>query len=205
MKLPVLNSDNNINLAEAVFACPFNEALIHQVVTAYMAGARAGTKAQKTRAQVRGGGAKPFKQKGSGRARAGTNRSPLWRKGGIIFAAQPRNFKQKINKKMFRGAIRSILSELIRQNRLLVVNELNIDAPKTKSFLQYLTTLDVSGNILLITQEIDENLYYSARNLFYVALSDVSTALSDPASFIRANKVIVTEAALKEIEGLLQC
>ena len=135
MELKLAHSKKKVELADAVFACDFNEPLIHQVVVSYMAGGRAGTKAQKTRAEVRGGGAKPFRQKGTGRARAGTIRSPLWRKGGVIFAAKPRCYKQKVNKKMFRGALCSILSELIRQDRLVVVEKFELDEPKTKSLL----------------------------------------------------------------------
>src|SRR6187551_2932803 len=135
MELKFANSKKKLELADEVFACDFNEPLIHQIVTAYMAGGRAGTKAQKTRAEVRGGGAKPWKQKGTGRARAGTIRSPIWRTGGVTFAAKPRCFKQKVNKKMYKGALRSIFSELIRQDRLKLVDSFTVDAPKTKALL----------------------------------------------------------------------
>src|SRR3989338_6645096 len=143
MELTLSNSKKKVDLADNIFACEFNEALIHQVVTAYMAAGRAGTKAQKTRAEVSGGGIKPFKQKGTGRARAGTIRSPLWRKGGIVFAAKPRCFEQKVNKKMYKGALRSIFSELIRQDRLMVVNAFEVDAPKTKVLLQKLNDMKI--------------------------------------------------------------
>src|SRR5436190_12627279 len=139
MELKFNDSRKKLEVADEVFACDFNEPLIHQVVTAYMNAARAGTKAQKTRAEVSGGGAKPFNQKGGGRARAGTIRSPLWRTGGVVFAAKPRCYKQKVNKKMFRGALRSIFSELIRQDRLLIIDQFQIDAPKTKTLLKKLT------------------------------------------------------------------
>lgn len=204
MELKLLNSQKKINLADDVFACDFNEPLIHQIVTAYMAAGRAGTKAQKTRAEVRGGGAKPFKQKGTGRARAGTIRSPLWRKGGIVFAAKPRSFKQKVNKKMYKGALRSIFSELIRQERLLIVDSFEVEKPKTKVLLGMLNEMQAAENALIITDEITENLYLAARNLPYIAVYDAAAAATDPVSLVRAEKVILTEAAIKEIEGLLK-
>src|SRR5579871_3623970 len=164
MELKFTNSRKKLELADSVFACDFNEALIHQVVTAYMAAGRAGTKAQKTRAEVRGGGAKPFKQKGTGRARAGTIRSPLWRTGGVIFAAKPRSYKQKVNKKMYKGALRSILSELIRQERLLVIESFEIETPKTKALLQKLNEMKIDSGALIVADSVNENLYLSARN-----------------------------------------
>jgi large subunit ribosomal protein L4 len=204
MELKLLNSQKKIDLADDVFACDFNEPLIHQIVTAYMAAGRAGTKAQKTRAEVRGGGAKPFRQKGTGRARAGTIRSPLWRKGGIVFAAKPRCFKQKVNKKMYKGAMRSIFSELIRQDRLLIIDSFEIDAPKTKVLLSKLNDMKVEENALIIAEDINENLYLAARNLPYIEVCDAATAATDPVSLVRAEKVIMTEAAIKEIEELLK-
>lgn len=204
MELKITNSKKKLELADSVFACEFNESLIHQVVTAYMAAGRAGTKAQKTRAEVRGGGAKPFAQKGGGRARAGTIRSPLWRTGGKIFAAKPRCFKQKVNRKMYQGALRSILSELIRQDRLLIIDAFQVDAPKTKVLLKKLNDMKIEGNILIVSDNIEENLYLAARNLHEIALSDAAAAASDPVSLVRADKVIMTEAAIKELEGLLQ-
>lgn len=204
MELQLTNSKNKVELADDVFACEFNEALIHQVVTAYMAGGRAGTKAQKTRAEVRGGGTKPFKQKGTGRARAGTIRSPLWRKGGIVFAAKPRCYKQKVNKKMYKGALRSIFSELIRQERLLVVDQFTVDAPKTKSLMKILSDMNVDRGALIVADAVEENLYLSARNLPYVYVCDAAMTAADPVSLVNADKVIITQAAIKEIEGLLK-
>lgn len=204
MELKLSNSKKKVDLADDVFACDFNEALVHQVVTAYMAAGRAGTKAQKTRAEVSGGGAKPWKQKGTGRARAGTIRSPLWRKGGVIFAAKPRSYKQKVNKKMYNGALRAIFSELIRQERLVVVDTFQLDAPKTKDLLKKLHTLKLEGDVLIVSDNIDQNLYLSARNLSHVEVCDAAASASDPVSLVKADKVVMTEAAIKEIEGLLK-
>lgn len=204
MELKVANSKKKLELADEVFACDFNEPLVHQIVTAYMAASRAGTAAQKTRAEVRGGGAKPFKQKGTGRARAGTIRSPLWRKGGVVFAAKPRSYEQKVNKKMYKGAIRSIFSELIRQDRLMVTDAFAIEAPKTKALVKKLQEMKVEGDVLIVTEAIDQNLFLAARNLYHVDARDARATASDPVALVRANKVIVTEAALKEIEGLLK-
>lgn len=205
MELKLINSQKKLELADAVFACDFNEALIHQVVTAYMAGGRAGTKAQKTRAEVRGGGSKPWRQKGTGRARAGTIRSPLWRKGGIVFAAKPRCYKQKVNKKMYQGALRSILSELIRQDRLLVVDSFKVESPKTKDLLKKLSDMKIEDkSLLIIADSVDENLYLSTRNLPFVELCDAAVSATDPVALVSAEKVLVTEAAIKEIEGLLK-
>src|SRR5471030_3335862 len=148
-----------LELSEAVFGCEFNEPLIHQVVTAYLAAGRAGTHAQKNRAAVRGGGIKPWRQKGSGRARAGTIRSPLWRKGGVTFAAKPRSYEQKVNKKMYRGALRSILSELVRAERLLIVESFTLETAKTKDFIAKLNTLNLNDRLLIITETVEENLY----------------------------------------------
>jgi large subunit ribosomal protein L4 len=204
MELKIANSRKKLEIADEVFACSFNEPLVHQIVVAYMAAGRAGTKAQKTRAQVSGGGAKPFRQKGTGRARSGTIRSPLWRTGGKVFAAQPRCYKQKVNKKMFKGAIRSILSELIRQDRLVVVDNFQVDAPKTKVLKQKLQEMKLDGSILIISDAIDENLYLAGRNLPHLEIRDTASTASDPVALIKAEKVVVTEAALKEIEGLLK-
>lgn len=204
MELNLTNSRKKLELADDVFACDFNEALIHQIVVAYMAAGRAGTKAQKTRAEVSGGGAKPFRQKGTGRARAGTIRSPLWRTGGKIFAAKPRSFKQKVNKKMYKGALRSIFSELIRQERLLIVDDFKVDAPKTKALLLKLNDMKIDGGVLIVSDSVEENLYLAARNLHHVEVRDAATTATDPVALIRAEKVIVTEAAIKEIEGLLK-
>jgi len=204
MELKIANSRKKVDLADDVFACEFNESLIHQIVTAYMAASRAGTKSQKTRAEVSGGGIKPWKQKGTGRARAGTIRSPIWRKGGVVFAAKPRCYKQKVNRKMYKGALRSIFSELIRQDRLMVVESFEVEAPKTKVLIKKLNDMSLEGYVLIIPDSVEENLYLAARNLFKIALGDAASVTADPVSLVRADKVVVTEAALKEIEGLLK-
>lgn len=204
MDLVLANSKEKLRLADEVFACDFNEALIHQVVTAYMAAGRAGTKAQKTRAEVSGGGAKPWRQKGTGRARAGTNRSPLWRHGGRIFAAKPRDFTQKVNKKMYRGAIKSILSELIRQERLIVVKTFQIDEPRTKVLLKKLNEMKVPEDVLIVLDIIDRNVSLAARNIPHVELSTVIAATANPVALIKPEKVVMTEAAVKKIEELLK-
>ena len=176
------------------------EPLVHQVVTAFLAGARQGSKAQKNRAAVSGGGRKPWRQKGTGRARAGTIRSPLWRGGGKTFAAEPRDFSQKVNRKMYRGALRCIFSELVRQERLVVVDEFNIDSPKTKQVASKLKDLELSS-VLIVTSEVDENLYLAARNLPKVDIRDASGV--DPVSLIAFEKVLVTVPALKQLEEAL--
>ncbi|HEY1645129.1 MAG TPA: 50S ribosomal protein L4 [Candidatus Saccharimonadales bacterium] len=204
MELKMTNSKKKLDLADEVFACDFNEALIHQVVTAYMAAGRAGTKAQKTRAEVRGGGAKPWRQKGTGQARAGTIRSPIWRTGGKVFAAKPRSFKQKVNKKMHKGAIRSIFSELIRQERMLIVDDFQIDQPKTKVLLKKLNDMNIAGHVVIITNSVEESLYLAARNLPQVQLRDAATSAIDPVILVGTEKVIITESAVKELEGLLR-
>jgi large subunit ribosomal protein L4 len=204
MELKIANSKKKLELADDVFACQFNESLIHQVVTAYMAAGRAGTKAQKTRAEVSGGGAKPWRQKGTGQARAGTIRSPIWRTGGKVFAAKPRSFKQKVNKKMYKGAVRSIFSELIRQDRLVVIDSFVIDQPKTKTLLKKLNDMKIEGRIVLVSDSVEENLYLAARNLPNVQLQDAVTTSANPVTLVNADKVIVTEAAIKELEGLLK-
>lgn len=189
----------SVQVADTTFAKDFNEALVHQVVTAYLAGARAGTKAQKTRSQVAGGGRKPFRQKGSGRARAGTIRSPIWRGGGITFAATPRDHSQKVNRKMYRGAMQVILSELVRQDRLVVVNDLTIAEPKTKLFLAKMKELELT-NALLVSEEIDVNLYLSARNVPHVDVCDVDDL--NPVDLVGFDKVVMTLSALKKVEGV---
>lgn len=204
MELKYINSKKSLELADAVFATEFNESLIHQVVTAYMAAGRAGTKAQKTRSEVSGGGAKPFRQKGTGQARAGTIRSPIWRKGGTTFAAKPRCYKQKVNRKMYQGALRSILSELIRQDRLAVVDAFEVDAPKTKKVIAKLEQLKLTGNVLIVTNNVEEGLYLAVRNIPNVALLDSNAAAMDPVTLVRADKVVITEAAIKELEELLK-
>jgi large subunit ribosomal protein L4 len=199
MKLK-LQDKSSIDVAESAFDAKFNEALIHQVVTAYLAGGRAGTKAQKNRAAVSGGGRKPFAQKGTGRARAGTIRSPIWVGGGRTFAAQPRNFDQKVNKKMYRAAMRSVLSELIRQDRLVIVNELTLEAPKTKLLATKLKEFGLD-NVLILNEAFDEKVFMAARNLPNVGICDVASM--DPVVLIRFEKVLITVPALKLIEERL--
>ncbi|MCZ6719405.1 MAG: 50S ribosomal protein L4 [Gammaproteobacteria bacterium] len=189
-----------VEVSDSVFGTEFNEALVHQVVTAYLAGGRAGTRAQKTRAEKRGGGAKPWRQKGMGRARAGSTRSPLWRGGAPTFAAKPKNYAQKVNKKMYRCAIRSIMSELVRQERLLVMEDFSIDAPKTQELAQKLKSLGLA-DVLIVAEDVDENLYLAARNLSRVDVRDASAI--DPVSLISFEKVVVTKAALKKIDEWL--
>jgi len=189
-----------VTVADSAFAREFNEDLVHQAVVAYQAGGRQGSKKQKTRAEVRGGGKKPFKQKGSGRARAGSIRSPLWRGGGKIFAAVPRDHSQKLNRKMYRAALSSILSELARQDRLILVDSIGVDAPKTKSLMAKLKSLDL-GNVLIVADEVDQNLYLSARNIPDVEVRDVNG--TDPVSLIGFDKVLMTVPALKKFEEVL--
>jgi len=193
-------SKNVIQVSDANFGCKFNEPLIHQVVTAHLAGARAGTRAQKTRSQVRGGGIKPWRQKGTGRARAGTIRSPLWRGGGHTFAAVPASYAQKVNKKMYRGAVRSILSELVRQERLIIVDKFNVEAPKTKELLSKLNALNIN-NVLIVSEQPDDNLYLSARNLQGIEVMNVSGI--DPVSLVRYENVLMTADAIKKLEERL--
>lgn len=200
MDLQLHNSKETIAVSDAVFGLEYKESLIHQLVTAYMAAGRAGTVAQKNRSAVRGGGAKPWNQKGSGRARAGTSRSPLWRSGGTTFAAQPRDYTQKLNKKMYRTGIRSMLSELNRQQRLIVVEDITVDAPKTKQMAAKLADLGVSKT-LIVTETGDESLYLSARNLPYVEVTDV--AGMSPVNLARYDHVVVTVGAVRAIEESL--
>lgn len=195
-----LASGGTVSVSEVAFGREFNEPLVHQVVTACMAGARQGTKGQKSRADVSGGGKKPWKQKGSGRARAGTTRSPLWRSGGVTFAATNRDHSQKVNKKMYRGAMQCILSELVRQGRMVVVDELSVESPKTKELLSKLRNLGLS-NALIVTDNVEENLYLSSRNLPNVNVCDAQAA--DPISLIGHEKVLVTVGALKKLEEML--
>ena len=190
----------SIELSDAVFAKDFNETLIHQVVTAYMAGARAGSKAQKNRSAVSGGGAKPWRQKGTGRARAGTIRSPLWRGGGATFAASPRDYSQKVNRKAYRAAMRSILSELVRQERLIIVDKLAVDVPKTRELVKLLGNFGVE-DVLIVADELDENTFLASRNLHKVGLCDVESI--DPVSLLGYEKVLMTEGAAKKIEEKL--
>jgi len=190
----------NLEVSDEVFGADLKPGLIHQVVTAYMAGGRAGTKAQKGRSDVSGGGSKPYRQKGTGRARAGTTRGPLWRGGGVTFAARPRSYEQKVNRKMYRGALRSIVSELLRQERLVVVPELSVDAPKTKALLGKLADLGVA-DCLIVIDAVDENLMLAARNLRGVDV--VSVEQIDPVSLIAFEHVVATQPALKRLEERL--
>lgn len=189
-----------VDVSDVAFGKEFNQDLVHQAVVAYLAAGRQGTKAQKTRSEVSGGGKKPWRQKGSGRARAGTIRSPLWRSGGVSFAAQPRDFEQKLNKKMYRAALRCILSELTRQERLVVVEEFDVEEPKTKGLVQKLAQFDLT-NVLIVSESVSENLYLASRNLHKVDVRDVSGI--DPVSLVRAEKVVVTVSALKKLEEAL--
>ena len=199
MKLK-MQGKGSVDVAEAAFGAKFNEALVHQVVTAYLAGSRAGTKAQKNRAAARGGGAKPWRQKGTGRARAGTIRSPIWVGGGRTFAAKPRDHSQKVNKKMYRAALRSVLSELIRQDKLVLVESLEIEAPKTKLLATKLKDLGLD-NVLVLNEAFDEKLFLAARNLPDVGICDAASI--DPVVLIRFEKVLITLPALKLIEERL--
>ena len=191
---------SSIQVSDVVFGADYKESLVHQVVVAYMAAARSGTKAQKTRAEVRGGGRKPFRQKGTGNARQGTIRSPLFRTGGVTFAAKPRNYEQKLNRKMYRGALRSILSELVRQDRLIVVDSFAVSAPKTKDLAARLAELDVR-DALIITEGFDENLFLASRNLYRIDARGLNEV--DPVSLVGFDKVIITAGALKALEEKL--
>jgi large subunit ribosomal protein L4 len=200
MNLSLATDGGSVEVSDATFAREFNEALVHQVVVAHMAGARQGSRAQKSRSDVRGGGRKPWRQKGTGRARAGTTRSPIWRSGGVTFAARPQDHSVKVNRKMYRGALRCIVSELIRQDRLVAVESFSVDAPKTKMLLEQLKALDLSS-VLIVTEEVDQNLYLSSRNVLGIDVRDVSAV--DPVSLISHDKVLVTVGALKALEEAL--
>jgi large subunit ribosomal protein L4 len=191
---------SSIQVSDAVFGADFKESLVHQVVVAYMAAARSGTKAQKNRSAVSGGGAKPFRQKGTGRARQGTSRSPIMRTGGVTFAAQPRNYEQKVNRKMYRGALRSILSELVRQDRLVVVDAISVSAPKTKELVSKLAEMDAK-DALIVTENFDENLMLASRNLYHVDARSLKEL--DPVSLVGFDKVVITAGALKALEEKL--
>lgn len=195
-----LHGSGSVEVSAETFGLEFKEALVHQVVTACMAGSRAGTSQQKTRSDVRGGGIKPWRQKGTGRARAGTSRSPIWTGGGVTFASRPRNYTQKINRKMYRVAMRSILSELVRQDRLVAVESIGVASPKTKELAGKLADMGLN-KVLIVTDAADENLYLAARNLPGVAVCDVASA--DPVSLIGFDKVLMTTAALVKIEERL--
>lgn len=194
-------SDQELQLSEAVFGCRFNEPLVHQVVTAYLAGGRQGTRAQKNRAAVSGGGKKPWKQKGMGRARAGTIRSPLWRSGGVTFASSTQDFSQKVNKKMYRAAMRSICSELLRQGRFIVLESLALEKAKTRDLVARLHDLNIDQKVLVVLEEVNENIYLAARNLHKIELTDVEAI--NPVNLIHYEKILITATALKQVEELL--
>ena len=201
LQIPAINGQSaGVQVSDEVFGQQFNETLVHQLVTKYLSAARAGTKAQKNRSAVSGGGSKPFRQKGTGRARAGTTRGPIWRSGGVTFAAQPRSYDQKLNKKMYRVGIRSIFSELLRQNRIAVCDDIIPSAPKTKELLAKLAGVDFN-RLLIISDELNENLILSARNVPYLAV--VTPTSVDPVSLVSADMVISTSSALKQIEERL--
>jgi large subunit ribosomal protein L4 len=198
--VPGKKTAKTVSVSDDTFGKEFNESLVHQVVVTYLAGARQGSVKQLTRSEVSGGGKKPWRQKGTGRARAGTTRGPLWRSGGVTFAARPQDHSKKINKKMYRGALRCILSELVRQDRLLVVDDFKVDNHKTKSLIEKLSALDLQ-NVLIISEEVDQNLYLAARNLHKVDVLDAAGV--DPVSLIGFDKVLMTVPALKKVEGML--
>lgn len=200
MELALQQAGGTVQVADAVFGARFNEALVHQVVTSYLAGARSGTRAQKTRAEVSGGNSKPWKQKGSGRARVGSSRNPIWRGGGVTFAAKPTDYSQKVNKKMYRGAMRAILSELARLERLQVVDSFGVDAPKTKELAQKLEGLGLK-DVLIVTDAVDDRLALAARNLPHVAV--VAARSVDPVSLIGFENVLVTVPGLRALEERL--
>jgi large subunit ribosomal protein L4 len=201
MKLKVANGTADLQVSEAAFGKEFNQALVFQVVNAYLAAGRSGTKAQKTRAEVRGGGRKPRPQKGGGTSRAGSIRSPIWVGGGRAFAAAPRDYSQKVNRKMYRGAIRSMLSELVRQDRLVVTDAISLEAPKTKLLLTHLKSLALD-DVLIIVEALDEKLFLAARNLPHVEVLAASAV--NPVSLARHEKVLATVAAVKLLEERLQ-
>lgn len=198
MKVKLHGSGESVELADASFAAPFNEPLVHQVVVAYLAGGRSGTKAQKTRAEVQGGGAKPWRQKGTGRARHGSTRSPIWVGGGQAFAARPRNFDQKVNRKMYRGALRSVLSELVRQDRLVLTESFTVSAPKTKEAVAKLAELGVERG-LIVVEGFDANVWLSVRNLPHIDIAEAGSV--DPVSLVAAERVVMTVPAAKVLEG----
>lgn len=201
MDIQMKNKSGAVNVAETVFAAPYNEALIHQVVVAYMAGARAGTKAQKTRSEVSGGGAKPWRQKGSGRARAGTIRSPIWRSGGVAFAARPRDYSKKVNRKMYRAALCSIFSELNRLDRFSVVEDIVCNEPKTKVFAAYLAEQGWNDDVLFVTESDSVNLFLAARNMKNVGVVDVQAL--NPALLLAYGRVVADRAAVEKINEWL--
>ncbi|AWN14852.1 50S ribosomal protein L4 [Salinisphaera sp. LB1] len=201
MELNLASGDKSVSVSDAVFGRPFNETLVHQIVTAYLAGGRAGTKAQKNRAEVRGGGKKPWRQKGTGRARAGTIRSPIWSGGGVTFAASPRDFSQKVNRKMYRAGMSAIVSELVRQDRFSVVPDLALESRSTKGLLKALSEQSVEARGVLVVSEVDDKLGYSANNI--VGFDVVAVTDLDPVTLVGAEHVLMTESALQAFEGWL--
>ncbi|MFT5221278.1 MAG: large subunit ribosomal protein L4 [Gammaproteobacteria bacterium] len=200
MDISIHNSKKKVSVSDDAFGASFNEALVHQLVISYMASARAGTKAQKNRAAVSGGGAKPWRQKGTGRARAGTIRSPIWRSGGVTFAASPRDYSQKLNKKMYRVGMRSLVSELVRQERLMVIESVGVSEPKTKLMQARLQELGVD-NALVLTDGLDAAVYLAARNIPNIQVMDI--AIVDPVSLVKPDMVVIDEAALRKLEERL--
>lgn len=194
------HSGGSVSVSDSVFGADYNEGLVHQIVTAYLAGGRAGTSAQKTRSEVRGGGAKPWRQKGTGRARAGTSRGPIWTGGGVTFAAKPRDYTQKVNKKMYRGAMRAILSKLAADDRLVILDELTIAEPKTRLMQSKLAELGVS-KVLILLDNVTDSVYLASRNLRNVQVLDVDGI--DPVSLVRFPRIVTTQAAIKQIEERL--
>lgn len=193
--------DNKITVSDSNFGAEYNEGLVHQVVTAYMAAGRAGTSAQKTRSEVRGGGKKPWRQKGTGRARAGTIRSPIWRSGGVTFAAKPRSYEQKVNRKMYRAAIKSILSELVRQDRLVIVEQVKLDQPKTRDLVNLLKQYNIDNDVLIVTNEIDAALELAGRNIHTIGICQTNEV--GPVQLLQFDKVLMTADALKALEERL--
>ena len=200
MDIAIHNSKKKVSVSDDAFAASFNEPLVHQLVVSYMASGRAGSKAQKTRSQVSGGGAKPWRQKGTGRARAGTIRSPIWRSGGVTFAATPRDFTKKLNKKMYRVGMRSLVSELVRQDRLILIDKLGVTEPRTKQMQARLAELGID-DALLLTDGLDSAVYLAARNIPNIQVMDIS--IVDPVSLLQQEKVVIDEAALKKLEERL--
>lgn len=203
MELKMIGADKPLEVSDTTFGREFNEPLVHQVVVSYLSSARRGTKAQKTRSEVSGGGKKPFRQKGTGRARAGSSRSPLWRAGGKIFAARPQDWTQKVNRKMYRVAMRSILSELVRQDRLVVVDDFKVEDCKTKTLVAKLKALDLK-EALIVTDAIDDNLVLASRNLYKVDVCQPGTREFNPVNLIDYDKVVITSAAVKKVEEILK-
>lgn len=201
MDIKMNNGSATLSVADDIFNVSFNEPLIHQVVTAYLAGGRAGTKAQKTRSEVSGGGAKPWKQKGTGRARAGTIRSPIWRTGGVTFAAKPRSYAQKVNKKMYRAAMCSILSELVRLDRLVIIDTFELSSHKTKDFISYAQEHNIGSDVLIVSESANMNAFMATRNVPCVSLIDVQAL--NPVTLLRHGSVVIDKAAIEKISEWL--